>query len=149
LTDKRLWRISKKSKGAKKMKIKYQFANGDVSEVEVSEDVGSIIVDSRRKEDNLDRKERYHCYSYDAIDYEGEEYADPETPDSLLERDELSKRVQSAMSHLSEIQVRRLTLFAEGLSIREIARMEGVDHKAVSKSIESAKKVFAKNYRNF
>ena len=131
------------------MKIKYQFANGDVSEVEVSEDVGSIIVDSRRKEDNLDRKERYHCYSYDAIDYEGEEYADPDTPDSLLERDELSKRVQSAMSHLSEIQVRRLTLFAEGLSIREIARMEGVDHKAVSKSIESAKKVFAKNYRNF
>ena len=131
------------------MKIKYQFANGDVSEVEVSEDVGSIIVDSRRKEDNLDRKERCHCYSYDAIDYEGEEYADPDTPDSLLERDELSKRVQSAMSHLSEIQVRRLTLFAEGLSIREIARMEGVDHKAVSKSIESAKKVFAKNYRNF
>ena len=131
------------------MKIKYTFANGDVSEVEVSEDVGSIIVDSRRKEDNLDRKERYHCYSYDAIDYEGEEYADPDTPDSLLERDELSKRVQSAMSHLSEIQVRRLTLFAEGLSIREIARMEGVDHKAVCKSIESAKKVFAKNYRNF
>ena len=131
------------------MKIKYQFANGDVSEVEVSEDVGSIIVASRRKEDNLDRKERYHCYSYDAIDYEGEEYADPDTPDSLLERDELSKRVQRAMSHLSEIQVRRLTLFAEGLSIREIARMEGVDHKAVSKSIESAKKVFAKNYRNF
>ena len=54
------------------MKITYQFANGDVSEVEVSEEVGTVIVDSRRKEDNLDRKERYHCYSYDAIDYEGE-----------------------------------------------------------------------------
>ena len=131
------------------MKIKYTFANGDVSEVEVSDEVGTVIVDSRRKEENLDRKERYHCYSYDAIDYEGEEYADPDTPDSLLERDELSSRVQSAMSHLTEIQVRRLTLFAEGLSIREIARKEGVDHKAVAKSIESAKKVFAKNYRNF
>ena len=131
------------------MKIKYTFANGDVSEVEVSEEVGNVIVDSRRKEDNLDRKERYHCYSYDAIDYEGEEYADPDTPASLLERDELSERVHSAMSHLSEIQVRRLTLFAEGHSIREIARMEGVDHKAVAKSIESAKKVFAKNYRKF
>ena len=131
------------------MKIKYMFANGDVSEVEVSDEVGNVIVDSRRKEDNLDRKERYHCYSYDAIDYEGEEFADPDTPDSLLERDELSSRVQSAMSHLTEIQVRRLTLFAEGLSIREIARKEGVDHKAVAKSIESAKKVFAKNYRNF
>ena len=131
------------------MKIKYMFANGDVSEVEVSDEVGNVIVDSRRKEDNLDRKERYHCYSYDAIDYEGEEFADPDTPDSLLERDELSSRVQSAMSHLTEIQVRRLTLFAEGLSIREIARKEGVDHKAVAKSIESAKKVFAKKYRNF
>ena len=131
------------------MKIKYTFANGDVSEVEVSDEVGNVIVDSRRKEDNLGRKERYHCYSYDAIDYEGEEFADPDTPDSLLERDELSSRVQSAMSHLTEIQVRRLTLFAEGLSIREIARKEGVDHKAVAKSIESAKKVFAKNYRNF
>ena len=131
------------------MKIKYTFANGDVSEVEVSDEVGNVIVDSRRKEDNLDRKERYHCYSYDAIDYEGEEFADPDTPDSLLERDELSSRVQSAMSHLTEIQVRRLTLFAEGLSIREIARKEGVDHKAVAKSIESAKKVFSKKYRIF
>jgi len=129
------------------MKIKYTFANGDVSEVEVSEDVGSIIVDSRRKEDNLDRKERAHCYSYDAIEYEGEEYADLDTPESCLERDELSKRIHSAMSHLSETQARRLALFADGHSIREIARMEGVDHKAVSKSIESAKKIFAKNYK--
>jgi len=126
------------------MKIKYTFANGDVSEVEVSEEVGNVIVDSRRKEDNLDRKERYHCYSYDAIDYEGEEYADPDTPASLLERDELSKRIHSAMSHLSEIQARRLTLFADGHSIREIARMEGVDHKVVSESVESARKKFLK-----
>ena len=128
------------------MKIKYQFANGDVSEVEVSEDVGSIIVDSRRKEDNLDRKERYHCYSYDAINYEGEEYADPDTPDSLLERDELSKKVLNAMSHLTEIQVRRIILLSEGHSIREIAEMEGVRHKAVEDSIEQARKKFKKYF---
>lgn len=126
------------------MKITYQFANGDVSEVEVSEEVGTVIVDSRRKEDNLDRKERYHCYSYDAIDYEGEEFADPDTPASLLERDELAGRVHSAMSHLTEIQVRRITLLAEGHSIREIARMEGIDHKVVAESIEGARKKFLK-----
>jgi len=126
------------------MKITYQFANGDVSEVEVSEEVGTVIVDSRRKEDNLDRKERYHCYSYDAIAYEGEEFADPDTPASLLERDELAGRVHSAMSHLTEIQVRRLTLLSEGHSIREIARMEGVDHKVVAESIEGARKKFLK-----
>lgn len=128
------------------MKITYQFANGDVSEVEVSEEVGTVIVDSRRKEDNLDRKERYHCYSYDAIDYEGEEFADPDTPATLLEKDELSGRVHSAMSHLTETQIRRLMLLSEGYSIREIAAMEGVRHKAVEDSIEQARKKFKKYF---
>ena len=45
------------------MKIKYTFANGEVSEVEVSEEIGAVIIDSRRKEENQARKERYHCYS--------------------------------------------------------------------------------------
>lgn len=126
------------------MKIKYTFANGDVSEVEVSEEVGTVIVDSRRKEENQARKERYHCYSYDAIEYEGEEFADPDTPESLLERDELSKRVQSAMTYLTETQARRIKLLAEGHSMREIARMEGVDHKVVAESIEGARKKFLK-----
>ena len=30
------------------MKIKYEFADGTVSEVEVSEEIGSVIVESRR-----------------------------------------------------------------------------------------------------
>ena len=126
------------------MKIKYTFANGDVSEVEVSEEVGTVIVDSRRKEENQARKERYHCYSYDAIEYEGEEFADPDTPTSILEREELSSRVANAMSHLTETQVRRITLLSEGHSIREIARMESVDHKVVAESIEGARKKFLK-----
>ena len=50
------------------MKINYTFANGEVSEVEVSEDIGTFILDSRREEDNIGRKERYHCYSIDAAD---------------------------------------------------------------------------------
>ena len=32
------------------MKIKYVFANGDTSEVEVSEEIGAIIIDSRKAE---------------------------------------------------------------------------------------------------
>lgn len=51
------------------MKIKYEFADGTVSEVEVEESIGAVIIDSRRKEDNLSRKERYHCYSLDAMPY--------------------------------------------------------------------------------
>ena len=128
------------------MKIKYTFANGDVSEVEVSEEVGTVIVDSRRKEENQARKERYHCYSYDAIDYEGEEFADPDTPESLIEKEELSQKVYEAMQYLSPIQIKRITMLAEGISMREIARMEGVDHKTVLESISGAKKKFIKYY---
>ena len=124
------------------MKIKYTFANGDVSEVEVSEEIGSFIVNSRRKEENQARKERYHCLSYDAIEYEGEEFADTETTEIILERECFSIRVANAMSHLTETQYRRITLLSEGHSIREIARMEGVDHKVVSESIEGARKKF-------
>ena len=132
------------SRKDKEMKIKYTFANGDVSEVEVSEEVGTVIVDSRRKEESQARKERYHCYSYDAIEYEGEEFADPDSIDAILEREYLSIRVAKAMSHLTETQVRRITLLSEGHSIREIARMEGVDHMVVSESIIAARKKFLK-----
>ena len=132
------------SRKDKEMKIKYTFANGEVSEVEVSEEIGAVIIDSRRKEENQARKDRYHCYSYDAIDYEGEEFADPDSIDAILEREYLSIRVAKAMSHLTETQVRRITLLSEGHSIREIARMEGVDHMVVSESIIAARKKFLK-----
>ena len=55
------------------MKIKYAFLDGTVTEVEVSEEIGAVIIDSRKAEHAQDERHRYHCYSYDAIDYEGEE----------------------------------------------------------------------------
>lgn len=53
------------------MKINYTFANREASEVDVSEEIGNVILDSRREESNFDRKERYHCYSLDAAEFEG------------------------------------------------------------------------------
>jgi DNA-directed RNA polymerase specialized sigma24 family protein len=128
------------------MKIKWKFANGDVSEVEVSDEVGTIIIDSRKAEHAQQEKERYHCYSLDAIDYEGLEYADKETPQSILEQNELNERVRTAFSHLTEIQQKRLLLLSEGLSIRDIARLEGKHHSTIEESVNSARKKFLKNY---
>lgn len=34
------------------MKIKYRFANGEVSEVEVDDELGAVITASRREEEN-------------------------------------------------------------------------------------------------
>ncbi len=128
------------------MKINYTFANGESSEVEVNEEIGTFILDSRRKEENLGRKERYHCYSMDAADYEGSDYAGPCTPETALELEADTQRIAEIMAVMPDVQKRRLLLYAEGKTLREIARMEGVDHKAVKKSIEAARKFFRKNF---
>lgn len=128
------------------MKIKYEFADGTVSEVEVEESIGAVIIEDRRLEDNLSRKERYHCYSLDAAQFEGAEYATKETPETQMEQELDAERVAHALDGLSEVQRRRLLMLAEGKSMREIAREEKVQHRAVVKSIEGAKKIFIKNF---
>jgi len=129
------------------MKIKYESVTGEITEVEVSEEIGAVIIDSRRKEENLARKERYHCYSLDAIKYGDTDKFAPstgETPLTELIRNEDNSYIYEAFSKLSDIQQRRLLKLATGMSMREIAREEGVDIKAVFKSITSARKKFLK-----
>ena len=126
------------------MKINYTFANGETSDVEVSEEIGTVILDSRREESNLDRKERYHCYSLDAADFEGEDYADGSTPESELFLQLKNQHIAETFDKLSEVQKRRLLMLAQGLSLREIARREGKDIKTIRESIEGARKKFLK-----
>lgn len=126
------------------MKINYTFANGEVFEVEVSEEIGTMILDSRREESNLDRKERYHCYSLDAAEFEGLEMADGSTPETSLLLQLENQHIAEVLEQLSEVQKRRLLLLAQGLSMREIARMEDKDIKTIRESIEGARKKFLK-----
>ena len=58
------------------MIIKYKFATGEVTEVEVSDEIGAVITASRKAEHALEERNRYHCYSLDAINYEGLEYGE-------------------------------------------------------------------------
>ena len=127
------------------MILKYEFDNGDVSEVEVTEEQYNMVMESRREESNAERRHRAHCISYDAIDYEGLEYADPDTPETMLEKEALSEKLREALEVLTPTQTRRFLMFAGGLSLREIARRENVsDHKKISKSVEEAQKKIKK-----
>lgn len=128
------------------MKIQWKFADGNTSEVEVNEEIGNYITASRREESNLDRKERYHCYSFDAIDYEGLEYATDITPETELILEEDTARINAALDKLSVTQKRRLLMLSDGLSANEIARIENVAPNAAWKSIEGAKKKFKKHF---
>lgn len=50
------------------MIIKYKFATGEVTEVEVSDEIGTVILDSRREEHANNERHRYHtAFSLDDI----------------------------------------------------------------------------------
>ena len=99
------------------MKIKYTFLDGTMTEVEVSDEIGAVIIDSRKAEHAQDERHRYHCYSYDAIDYEGEEYG--ACDEYAVEDDsaEQTARIREAFSHLTATQQRRLRLYANGKTL--------------------------------
>lgn len=125
------------------MKISYTFANGENSEVEVNEKIGTFILDSRREEENLGRKERYHCYSLDAAEFEGEDMADCETPETVLMGRFDREHIAEALGSLSDVQ-RRILMLAQGLSVREIACREGKEIKTIRESIAGAREKFKK-----
>ena len=94
-----------------KMKIIYKFADGSESVVEVEEEIGQAIIVSRREEENYERKMRYHCpVSIDKLEYEGMQFADPDTPMSLLENEieeqEQKELINYVMSQLTETEFR-------------------------------------------
>lgn len=128
------------------MKIKYKFATGDVTEVEVSEEIGAVIIDSRRKEHADNERHRYHtAFSIDAAEYEDKDYfpAD-DNPEEVFMRKEAAKQRKAMLSQLTPVQRRRFEKFEDGMSIAEIARSEKAAFNSVKESIESAQKKLKK-----
>ena len=128
------------------MKINYQFNNGENSEIEVSEELGAVILESRRKEENLARKERYHCVSMENSEFEGVDFIDETTPEMLFFEQIENEHILETLDKLSETQRRRLLMLASGMSLHDIARAEGTSFYAIHVSIEAARKKFIKNY---
>ena len=117
------------------MEIKYKFANGEESYVEVSEEIGVAILEAGRKEKNLNKKEyRHSAYSIDALVYEGEELADRDTPQSLLLNKEERGQVDEFLLILTEVQRRRLEMRLDGMKMSEIARTEATTFRAIKKT---------------
>jgi len=80
------------------MIIKYKFADGSVKRVEVSDEIGSFIKESRRLEANLSRKERYHCDSIEGSLFEGRELSTSKPPEKALIMDIDSKEMAQRIS---------------------------------------------------
>lgn len=129
------------------MIIKYKFADGTTSEVEVDDELGAYITASRREESNYNRKTRYHCVSLDGFDFEGEAFADERNdPARKREEQEEESKVKEFLQNLTEAQRRRVKALMDGMSISDIARAEGTSRRTISDSIalvrKKAKKFF-------
>ena len=114
------------------MKVRYEFVNGEISEIEVDESLGELLVDFDRQEYNNDHKETRRHTSLDGMDYEGGLFASTaDTADEAARREEAA-RLMRAMEALSPSQrelVRRV--YFENEKIVDIAREEGVSHVAI------------------
>ncbi len=129
------------------MKITYEFVTGEVSEVEVDERLGGMLLDLDRQQYNNDQKETRRHVSLDGMDYEGELFVSAEDTERAVEHREDMARLYSAMEILSHEQ-RELVekVYFEERKITDIAREEGVSHVAVRDRLERIYKKIKNNF---
>ena len=84
------------------MKITYEFVTGEVSEVEVDERLGGMLLDLDRQQENNDHKETRRHVSLGGMDYEGELFVSAKDTEGEAVRREDMARLFSAMETLSE-----------------------------------------------
>lgn len=129
------------------MFINYKLADGNTALVEVTEEVAEFILEDDRLTANADRRERYNCpYHIEAMDYEGDLLAYHLTPEQIYIRKETQLEHSEALSQLTDTQLRRLLMRADGLTYRAIAELEGTNVNAVQDSLESARKKLKKSF---
>lgn len=108
---------------------------------EALREILDFLEENTRQIQNAERRERYHTpYSLDALTYEGMEYALMDDALAALIRAEEELFVEELLCQLSKTQRRRMELFIDGMSIRQIAKLEGANYKSVHESIQRARK---------
>ncbi len=121
--------------------------------VDVTEEVMETIRAAERAEAAYERK-MYRYKAYYSLDCEnGIENAvllKPQTPEMLLEEKQLREQLYSAVMALPEKQAKRIyARFYLGMTVKEIAKTEGVDLSRVYDSIQRGLKWLAKNLKKF
>ena len=123
-------------------RYRYEFATG-TEEIEISGEWADVLLELDKSEEANCKKETRRHISLDAIDFEGEEFAAAADAEAILLEKETEKEVTEMLSSLTETQKRRAEMRLEGMTYREIARLEGVNVKAIEKSILAGRKKFS------
>ena len=115
------------------MFIKYQFSNGESNDVEVSEELGKVMMGMDKDERNAERKETRRHTSLASMDYEGTLFKDgTDIEAAILKREDINA-IRHAISRLTpQQQMMLFSIFSDGVSVSNYAVKEGIDHSAVS-----------------
>ena len=107
--------------------------------VDVAEEVLAVIQGHQQDDAAYERRKFRHKahYSLNREDgIENDAINRPLTPEEILERKQLREEVYAALMQLPAIQARRIyARFYLGMTVAEIARIEGIDRRRVWASI--------------
>ena len=126
--------------------IKYIFADGTTSEIEVSDEFFILHLKLLQEEKRNHWKETRRHISLEYLNDNGIDFESPAAdPLFVLLQNENEKQVHNAMAALSDKQKRLVqAVFYEGKSLREIARQVGISHQALSKQLATVYKKIKK-----
>ena len=133
------------------MKIRYEFANGDVMEIEVEDEIGMYILQSRRQESSAGRKHRRWNRSLDAVnDKSSWVGSDEHNPEELIEREsqeecrmQKSAEIRETVDQLEGRQ-KELTYAMKNRKFTQekYAKKKGVTQQAISSQVQTIRKKF-------
>lgn len=127
------------------MKIRYVFVNGEVSEIEVEEALGGLLLELDRQEANNTRSETRRHISLSELSYEGSLFdAGIDVQEEVWARisaEALREALQKLPAAQRELIVQ---VYFQGRRPAEIARTEGVSRQTVSERLQRALKKLQK-----
>ncbi|WP_020073538.1 RNA polymerase sigma factor [Faecalispora sporosphaeroides] len=129
------------------LKDLYYWCKEDVF-VEITEEMLEAMKAADRQESAYKRRTYYHRahYTLDMGDGIANEcVTKPETPEEIYIKEETTQEIEDAIENLTEAQKRRLRQrYFEGMKIKQIADMEGVNHSTICYSLRASLKSLKK-----
>lgn len=126
--------------------IKYTFADGTTSEIEVTDEFYTLHLQLLQEEKRNHWKETRRHISLNYLTENGIDFESPAAdPLSVLLRSEDEKQIHKAMSALSDKQQRLLhAVFFEGKTITQTAKELGLNKSSISRQLQTIYKKLKK-----
>ncbi len=128
------------------MKISYKFVN-EAMDIEIDEKWGNVLLDLNRQEYNNNQTETRRHASLNAMDYEGELFAQEDHELASLFADKSNEeKLHAAIARLKPKQQELVkAIYFEGVSVNDCAVREGVDQSAISHRLQTVYKKLKKH----